>query len=75
MLEANKGAFLEKPSDYVQCLIDNLPWLHFTACHTGAIVSQKLTARRASFTRKREATKQSEELRAEMLKLAKKWTS
>lgn len=41
------------------------------ACHTGVIVSQELTARKASFTREREATKQTEALRVEMVKLCK----
>lgn len=51
MLESTHTSFLEKPIDYVQSLIDDLTRLHFTTCHTGAIVSQELTARKTSFTR------------------------
>lgn len=70
MLESSHSFFLKKPNDYVQCLIDDLTWIHFTACHTGAIVSQE-TARKASFTREREAAKEAKELRAGMVKVCK----
>lgn len=54
--------------DYVKSLVNQLAQLYFTVCHTTTIISQELTARKVSFTRKREATKKIEKLEAELEK-------
>lgn len=57
---------MKKRGDYVKSLIDQLAQLHFTTCHTSAIVSQELTARKVNFTHEREATRRIGKLKVEL---------